>query len=284
VLRKMTNSSIVDPHERRRVVGFVGNCQAELLSKVFRAMVPVAEFRVFYHFFDVPADTQESCLSDLRSCDDLLLQGIQDVEDYPLHSAIGTPTRVHSFPFLRFASLWPYDDFNGLRDTLARAQDNPELHTTTYYDGVLGRLRQRVPESESRLAAYRSLDVRGIVDPIKVHDFEVRRLEGLDQRYGCAIGQLILDGFRETPLFYTVNRPCGPLLAKVLRYILEVLRLDLGPLDDKPLDELRAIQVPVHPLVAQRLGVRWADDTTRYGDGPAVTWEEFVRAYICRYG
>jgi hypothetical protein len=280
----MTSPSTVDRRERRRVVGFVGNCQAELLSKVFRAMVPVAEFNVFYHFFDVPADAQESCLSDLRSCDDLLLQGIQDIEDYPLHGAMDTRTRVHSFPFLRFASLWPYDDFNGLRDTVARAQDVPELHTTTYYDGALGRLRQRVPDSESRLAAYRLLDVKGIVDPIKVHDFEARRLEGLDQRYGCAIGQLILDGFCETRLFYTVNRPCGALLAKVLQYILETLRLDLGPLREHPLDELRAIQVPVHPLVAQRLGVRWADDTTRYGDGPSIAWEEFVRAYIARYG
>jgi hypothetical protein len=266
------------------VVGFIGNCQAELLHKAFRSIAPLDEFITFYHFLDVPEQARQSSIADLAICDDLLLQGIQDVDDYPLHCAMRPGTRVHSFPFLRFASPWPYDDFNGLRDTAARAQDDPEVHTSTYYDGVLGRLRRQVSDPEARLEAYRSLNVKGIVDPTKVHDFETRRLEALDQRYDCAIGRRILDGFRVSRLFYTVNRPCGELLAMLLGHILQVLRIELGPVPQETLDELRSIQVPVHPLVALRLGMTWADETTQYGEGAPVTWEEFVRGYITRYG
>jgi hypothetical protein len=269
---------------RQRVVGFIGNCQAELLHKVFRTIAPFGEFRTFYHFFQVPEQARESCVAELAACDDLLVQGIEDVEDYPLYGAIRPSTTVHPFPFLRFASPWPYDDFNGLRDTGARAQDDPELHTTTYYDGILGRLRRQVLEPEARLKAYRTLEVKGAVDPARVHDFETRRLENLDRRFGCRIGRRILDDFRETRLFYTVNRPSGALLVMVMARILAELRLDMKPPPEEALDELRSIQVPVHPLVARRLGMKWADETTRYGDSAPITWEGFVRGYIARYG
>ena len=59
-----------------------------------------------------------------------------------------------------------------------------------------------------------------------MHDFETRRLELLDERFGFEIGRHILDGFRKTRLFYTVNRPCGAVLALVLNYIFKALDLD----------------------------------------------------------
>jgi Polysaccharide biosynthesis enzyme WcbI len=245
--------------DRQRVIGFVGNCQAELLHNAFRGMAPASDFATFYHFFDVSEAARESACADLAACDVLLMQDIQDLDDYPLRTAIPADTRVIRFPYLRFASPWPYDDFNGLRDTAARAQDDPERHTTTYYDGVLGRLRRLVPEHQARFEAYKSLDMKGIIDPLRVHDFEARRLEAFDERFGCAIGRHILDGFRRTRFFHTVNRPCGALLAMVLEHILKELNLDLPVPPREALDELRSIQVPVHPLVARRLSIEWAD-------------------------
>ncbi len=269
----------------RRRVGFIGNCQAELLHKAFREVAVPADCETFYHFFDVPEAARAAACGDLAACDDLLMQDIQDVEEYPLRAAVPDTTRIIRFPFLRFASPWPYDDFNGLRDGAARAQDDPQLHTTTYYDGVLGRLRRQVTDPEARLATYRSLNVKGIIDPLRVHDFETRRLEALDQRFGCSIGRHILEKFRNTQLFYTVNRPCGALLAMVLDHILKELRVEVTPPPRETFDELRSIQVPVHPGVARRLGMAWASEETRYGcDSAAFTWEDFVRGYIARYG
>jgi polysaccharide biosynthesis acetyltransferase WcbI-like protein len=270
---------------RRLTVGFVGNCQAELLQKAFRQATPSADYASFYHFFDVAEDRRAMAGADIANCDVLLMQDIQDLEAYPLRDAIPASTKVLSFPFLRFASPWPYDDFNGLRDSVARAKDDPSLHTVTYYDGVLGRLRRQLPEPQARLAAYKAHGVASMIDPARVHDFETRRLLALDDRFGIAIGRTILDGFRRHQLFYTVNRPCGVLLSLVLDRIFAMLNLKLPPVASGELDELAAIQVPVHPFVAERLSITWASETRRYRNGDReMTWEEFVRAYIARYG
>ena len=102
-----------------------------------------------------------------------------------------------------------------------------------------------------------------MIDPGRVHDFETRRLRALDERFGFAIGRVILDGFRRTQLFYTVNRPCG----LILDHIFAVLELKLPPTPSEDLDELGSIQVPVHPFVAERLAIEWADETRRYRNG-----------------
>ena len=137
---------------RRLTIGFVGNCQAEVLQRAFQKAAPSSDFTTFYHFFDVMDERRAG--ADIANCDVLLMQDIQNLEAYPLRDAIAASTKVLPFPFLRFASPWPYDDFNGLRDSVARAQDDPSMHTTTYYDGVLGRLRRQLPEPEARFAAY----------------------------------------------------------------------------------------------------------------------------------
>jgi hypothetical protein len=48
---------------------------------------------------------------------------------------------------------------------------------------------------------------------------------------------------------------------------------------------LREPQVPVHPRVAKDLGVRWADERTRYVmHGRELTWQSYIRSYIEHYG
>lgn len=269
----------------RQSIGFVGNCQAELLQKAFQKAAPPQAFTSFYHFFDVAHDLHDAARAEVTNCDVLLMQDIADIEDYPLRRAIPSGTEIVQFPFLRFASPWPYDDFNGVRDNAARNQDDPAVHTTTYYDGALGRLRRLVPEPGARLAAYRADKIEGMPDPARLHDFEARRLAALDERFGMGIGRFILDGFRSTQLFYTVNRPGGAVLAMLLGYIFKTLDLDLAAAPDDILDELRAIQVPVHPAVARRLSIAWATETRLYRNGDReVDWESHVRAYIERYG
>lgn len=273
------------------VVGFVGNCQAELLQKAFSAATARSRYTSFYHFSEIAGDRRDSARADISRCDILLLQDIQDVEDYPLRADIAPGARIVTFPFLRFAAPWPYDDFNGMRDKAARAQDDPALHTSTYYDSVLGRLRRSLPDPEARFRAYETLAVDNVLDPLRVLDFEQRRLGALDEKFGCAIGRYILENFRTGQLFYAVNRPCGRLLAMVLDMICRAAGIDAEEACAAPesstvdLDALRAIECPVHPKVAHILGLAWATADRRYNSGGArLTFEEHVRAYIARYG
>lgn len=262
------------------VVGFVGNCQAELLSRAFRAAALGCE--TVYRFYD---EAGEAAAADAARCDILVLQDIQNVEDWLLYDRVGPAARIVRIPFLRFAALWPYDDFNGPRDLAARAQDHPSRHTVTYYDSVLAKLRRFVSDPEARIAAYRRLDAPQIVDPLRVLDFEARRLVAMDEKYGVAIGAAILADFCTRQLFFTVNRPCGELLAGVLALIGRETGLALGPPRGVDLDELAAIECPVHPRVAEKLGVSWATPDRRYArDGSTYTFEEHARDYIRRYG
>jgi hypothetical protein len=195
--------------DQRRVIGFIGNCQAELLQRAFQCIVPADRIHSFYHFYEISTAEREKARADLDLCDDLLIQDIQNSDDYPLRDGVRAATRVTRFPFLWFAAPWPYDDFNGLRDIGARSQDDPALHTTTYYDGVLGRLRRLGIEPQARLAVYRALDVPGLVRPERILDFEVRRLEAQDARFGIGTGKFILENFRKLPLFHTaINSIC----------------------------------------------------------------------------
>jgi hypothetical protein len=267
-----------------RTIGFVGNCQADLLQRLFQRATDGRPFRNFYHFYELDEAEQPKARADLAQCDVLFVQDIKNCEDYPLRDAIRAETRVLPFPFLWFAAPWPYDDFNGLRDGHARSQDDPALHTVTYYDGALGRLRKLVPDPEARVAAYRALDLSGLIKPERILDFEARRFEAQDQRYGHAIGRYILERFRDQPLFNTVNRPNGELLVMLFEQMLNALdiKLALPPLPE--LDELAVVQVPVHPKIGKALGVRWATDDRLYNfDGERLNWEAYVRAYIARY-
>ena len=93
------------------------------------------------------------------------------------------------------------------------------------------------------------------------------------------------EGFRKTQLFYTVNSPCGALLGLVLDYIFRALDVVVTTKPDQELDELRTVQVPVHPFVAERLAIEWAGETRLYRNGDRdLTWEEFVRGYMRHYG
>ncbi len=141
------------PARPYRTLGFIGNCQADLLQRLFQRTTEGHPFRSFYQFYELTEAGQAKARDELASCDVLFVQDIKNCEDYPLRDAIRAETRVLPFPFLWFAAPWPYDDFNGMRDGHARSQDDPALHTVTYYDGALGRLRKHVPDADARLAA-----------------------------------------------------------------------------------------------------------------------------------
>src|ERR1700691_890171 len=86
--------------ERRRVVGFIGNCQTKLLQRAFQRIVPAGRIRSFYHFFEMSPSERDEARADLDLCDDLLIQDIQNSHYYPLHDSIRADTRVIRFPLL----------------------------------------------------------------------------------------------------------------------------------------------------------------------------------------
>ena len=107
----------------------------------------------------------------------------------------------------------------------------------------------------------------------------------MDKQFGCEIGRFILDNFQRRRLFYTTNHPNGQIIAMLMQYLLKHLGIDEAYRPNASLDHLKRLQVPVHPKVAQALGVKWAGESTKYlYGGEQITWETYVRRYIDHYG
>jgi hypothetical protein len=188
------------------------------------------------------------------------------------------------FPCIRFASPWPFDGCNGPTDPDAVAQEAPNF-TFTYLDGLLARLRREIPDTERRFAAYRSLDFAGVPNYARAHQFETRRILALDRKYDCRIGAFMLDGCRSEQLFYTTNHPNRQIFEMMLAHIMRGLAVRGTIPRVDALDQLHTIQVPVHPLVAEALEMRWVTPDRKYRfRQEELTWEEYVRRYIAHYG
>jgi hypothetical protein len=274
---------LVSPQRTRILI--VGNCQAQT---VHEALARSGEFDdrldVKYHFVALQQNLHEAGKAEVESSDVLLVQDIRDWENYPLRPYIRDGARIIKFPLLHFASLWPFDHYNGPGDKEAYEREWPNL-TFLYHDGLLARLRKEIPKREERLLAYRTLSVDGIINFARLHDFEKRRLTAMDKQFECEIGQFILDNFQRRRLFYTTNHPNGQIIGMLMQYLLRQLGIGRGFRPNSTLDHLRRLQVPVHPKVAETLGVTWAKENTKYlYGGEQITWETYIRRYIEHYG
>jgi hypothetical protein len=270
---------------KRTKILIIGNCQAQSVHEAFaRTGALNSWLDARYHFVGLQTELHELGRTELEEAEVLLVQDIRDWEQYPLRPYVREDLRIVKFPLLHFASLWPFDHYNGPGDREAYEREWPNL-TFLYQDGLLARLRKEIPDPKQRLDAYRSLSLDGVVNYVRLHDFEKRRLTAMDQQFGLEIGRFILDNFQQRQLFYTTNHPNGQITGMLMRYLLKELEInDVHP-SAASLDHLKRLQVPVHPKVAKALGVKWAGERTRYlYGGERITWETYVKRYIEHYG
>lgn len=269
---------------KKQIVIF-GNCQGNLLAEALRYHPGFARhFSVKHHFMELPANLHDQGRRDLEACDLLLVQDIREWEQYPLRAHVPDALPTLRYPCVRFASLWPFDAFNGPDDKLARNRDFPNFEFT-YFDGLLARLRKEIPDHEARFTAYATLQIPRIIDFKRLHAFEQSRLEEMDRKFPAGMGAYILDNFRRRQVFYTTAHPNGRIMKMLVKHVASELGLSLNFWLPGSLDSLRRLQIPVHPLVGAALGVRWADARRKYlVRGEWVSWEDYFRKYIAYYG
>src|SRR5260370_7663447 len=175
----------------------IANCHAPVICDGFYAVPALRRyFRARYYDIGFQEYAHEETRRDLENCDLLVVQDISDWEDCPLREWIADRAETIMFPCVRFASLWPFDSCNGPTDPHAIEQEGPNL-TFPYLDGLLARLRTEIPDQGRRFETYRSLNFGAIVNYVRAHEFETRRLLVLDKKYDCEIGRFILDRFQD---------------------------------------------------------------------------------------
>lgn len=270
---------------RTRLVVF-GNCQADLLAQVFRSELSES-FSIVYQSQAIRPQETDIFRRELEAADLLLAQEISDWNESPFAAAVNPKAQVLTFPVLRFASLWPFDASNGPGDSKADAIARLwPGHRFAYHDGLLAKLRKEIPDPEQRLACYASLATRLAADPVRLHNFESRRLAAMDRRHDTTVGAHVLEAFTKRRVFHTTGHPTRETFELLLQGLDKKLGLTSLARGSARIDEsFGHIQVPIHPLIAQRLGVHWIEPATLYRfDSRQVSWETYVREYIREFG
>jgi len=210
--------------EARLVV--VGNCQAEALTQALMRGIGVRRLRAKYHFMWLSPLHLEAARRDLAACDVVLMQRIDECDNYTLRSDIPGRTEIVSFPCLRLAALWPFDSANGPQDHAAFAAEGDD-RAFAYLDWRLAELRQSEPDPEARLRAYAELGDFELKLVKRMAGYEARRLKALDREFSMDIGAYVEANYRERPLFHTTTHPGPELLRRLRNWTLA--RLDRRP-------------------------------------------------------
>jgi hypothetical protein len=270
---------------RRKDLIIIGNCQAAVIHEGFHAVPQLKRhFRARYFDVNLPRHLHGEARRALEDCDVLLVQDIADWQRSALRRWVPDAAETVMFPCIRFASLWPFDGVHGPSDRDAILREAPNF-TFLYLDGLLGRLRREVPDRERRFAAYRSLQIESVINYRRLHELEKRRILALDEKYDCRIGGFVLDRFQSEQVFYTTNHPNRQVFELLLATIIRRLGVKASIPRIAAFDHLRALQVPVHPKVAEGFGVCWATPDRRYPfRHEELTREQYVRRYIDHYG
>ena len=262
-----------------------GNCQADALFEVLKHIPQVSQrWDVVRHDLSLEGERLDGSLTDFYDCDVLLQQSIRNWDHHPICNCVADTIMHIKFPFYYLGALWPFDGHQNGNDpgwyhTLGEAQFE-------YSDSLLGRLRQAIPDPEERFCSYSTLDVPGIVNIRRYAEFEETRLLREDEQFGLTIGRYIVENYRQKRLFHTITHPAAPLLTRMTREILWKLDIPACRVESYVKDFLGWNQVPIHPRVAELLGLAWVvrDGKYNFVNREQLSFEEYYRRYIRCFG
>ena len=266
-----------------RTVVLIGNCIAEGIQVgLSSARISEAPRFVCLPLHLCPMNSPES-LREIAGADHVFVQQLGAV-DWDLLRRTMKPEVVEvQLPDLVFRSPWPFDGEGGFEDPAVAAKPNARIR---HQDGTLARLRNIEPNKAKRLRMYRDLDFAwvGMID--RVIETQNRFLHRLDEVTSTGVGKFISENNVSTQLFYNTTHPSATLFDFFCKYVWDTLGLASPHPTFTGIDSWREWAVPIHPLISRKLGLRWADENTRYHYGTLgnPTWTEWVEAYIEEFG
>jgi hypothetical protein len=263
-----------------------GNCQAWAVYWVL-AGVPAVTERWEVVFFDPWPDDERRRreAAEIAEAKVLLLQNIRNWTTHPMHNRLSGDTRVLRFPFCYFAPLWPFDSFiagpdKAMFNAMFAAKEKGEMFSFECHDALMGRLRSQIADPEERVARYSKLDFDDAPDIQRYAEFEKARLLAEDERLGYTIGRFIVDNYRDIRLFHGLAHPVGSLIDRLVKEVLNKLEIDpqsAGQFDDR---SMRDTQVPIHPVVIEKLGLRWVTPESLYNNKALNRMVSFHEYYL----
>jgi hypothetical protein len=288
----VNDTTSASPQETRPTVVIYGNCQADAATTIFNRHPSFRErFRaIFYPSYDHPTIKPEDISpADVAACAVLLEQ--HDPVGFPLRQLLPAGIRVVTFPSLDFNLLWPLTCPNPF-DTRTAGRN---YGIFPYGDRVILTCVKRGMNADDILQYY----LRGWddykVDLGRLTSIETARIAQRDEHCDVQFGSLVLERFRVERLFWTVNHPAAPLLAQMTTKLLaaafpgepwaqcdDMFETIVG--NFSPYGPLGSIDVPIHPDVADYLGLSWYryEEGHRLSDGRVLSYEQYFRELIAQ--
>lgn len=276
-----TDAQIEEKPVVRRVV-FVGNCQLDTLSNLYRrAAGSESGDKVDYVASYKDADAGQRRVIEEA---DVLVQQVLDF--VPRIGELATHATIHLVPHVAGAFLWPYTGQPHPRNAPAPFLDEGGPYPAELGDSFLNRMIAAEVPAEKAMRSYLATDVATVRRVDRLQELVLDKQRDRDLECGYSFADLIAARFRHERLFRSPNHPevrltmmlAGEVFARLgmtPHLIEQMVRSPSGAL-------FPPSETPIHPSIVEHFGLEFIGPNTRYryfNEG-SFTFEEFADRYM----
>lgn|SRR5690348_12052955 len=271
------------------VIMLYGNCQAGTLTTMARAIRSFQDRFTFKHiawYVDETIDWAGAYgpdfMSDIRVVWEQADAGPVDQNRAEMRRRLPEGCQIIRFPPLWITTLWPFIGSDPRltdskryfwTDTIAVQLVGADLSDDELYAQYMRISTERMPDLDRRLRR------------------DLARWRANDEASDIKLADYVLEGFRKTRLFYTAAHVSAVPLHHILRALIDRTEV-INPTEGLGASlELNVLlrhhegddyeMVPVHPLVAERVGLDYYDPNERHRYyGHRWTHKEYILNYI----
>ncbi len=267
-----------------------GNCQGEAIASTLKADAHIAALlkTVYLRSFENPL-LGASTLPQRIVGSAVLLWEQHDLVRFPHAAGLRADVLALTFPSMDSNLLFPFTVGNPY-DIADREFPHGRFH---YADRAIIRAIDRGMNRDDVLEYYLTRWDDYKIDLDRLAQIEAARTQARDGHCDVRIGDVIGANMRTRRLFWTTNHPTPFLLGALVERLLAASESLAPSLADADIEAtmvgyfgekgpLGAVSTPIHPRVAEHLGLEWYDPNERYPiwDGTLCSYEEYYAAMI----
>lgn len=279
--------------DRARTVLIYGNCQAPFMARMLSALDDLNDDYRFVYAPNMimPGDDSALEVADVHLRDvALVLWQFEDRGNNPaalaLRARLPASCPVVTFPSFVVNCLWPF------ACPEPRGGPEPAYPWKRYPIGdMIGlQIAQSGVAGPLAVAAYLDLSLRKMPNLQVRLERDLERMHFYDAQCDVKVADYAQDNFRDQHLFWTNGHLSEIGVTELARRVANVARPFLGGTEERMETCLAAarkfavmgnVQLPIHPVVAETLGLRFWQHDMLYQWGPERwTFYEYIERYI----
>jgi tetratricopeptide (TPR) repeat protein len=263
---------------------FVGNCQADSLFRAYARWI-APERGETVHYVAAYAEADSAAREQIRRADIIALQITDSAQTVNL-ADLETNARIVMFPHVTAAFLWPFHGGTHPRNADI-PQDYSKIFTGEFSDRWLNKRIARGDDPQTILARYRDPDVLTEAGLDRLVELVVMHQQQRDAVCDMRLGDRIMANLASERVFAHMHHPSLQLFAFMLCEVFSRMGCSSEQIE-RSLSHYRTTpfppgDMPIHPRIAEHLGLKWACHDLRYQIPPFgehVTWDQYCQRYV----